>query len=107
MRQMLIEGLADGQHRVHRRQRLLRDEGDAPSEQRAPRLAVQRQQVGGLEQHAPFGDFEARWRVAGDDAADHALAGAGLADEAQNPAAPQRNRQITQQIDPPSVDPGA
>jgi hypothetical protein len=92
---------------VQRRQRLLRDEGDAPSKQRAPRLAVQRQQVRGLEQHAPFGDFEARRRVAGDDTANHALAGAGLTDQAQNPAARQRKRQIAQQIDLPSVDVGA
>ena len=36
-RQMLVELRADGQHRVERRQRLLRDEGDVAAEQRAAR----------------------------------------------------------------------
>jgi hypothetical protein len=84
---MLVKRLADGQHRIQRGQRLLRDEGDPPAEQGAPAFALERKQVDIVEDHAPPGDLEAAGNLAGNDAADHAFSGAGLADQAKDPAA--------------------
>ena len=52
-----------------------------------------------VEDDAAFRDFEARWNVAGDHPADHALAGAGLAHQSEHLAAFQLQRDVAQQVD--------
>ncbi len=88
-RQMLAELVADRQQRVERGQRLLRDEGDPVAQQRPERCVGQGEEVGLgpvrlPEGEAPAGDGEALRQGTRQHAADHALARAGLADEAQH-----------------------
>ena len=57
-REMLVELRADGQHRIERGQRLLRDERDVAAEQRAAALRRASDEVVAVEPQAAAGDRE-------------------------------------------------
>jgi hypothetical protein len=92
--QMLLELARDGEDRVERRQRLLRDERDLAAEQRAARFARHRHEVSAGKRQAAAGHREAGRQQLGDGAAHHRLAGAGLADQPEHFSRFERERQV-------------
>ena len=93
---MLVDLLADGQHRIERRQRLLRDEGDVLAEQALPLCRRHRDEIVAAERQAASGHGKARRQHLRNGAADHRLAGAGLADQSEHLSGLEREIQIVQ-----------
>ena len=85
-RQVLVELRADGQHRIERGHRLLRDEGDVAAEQARRRAGAIATRSSPSNDSDPRCDRETGRQQLGDGAADHGFAGAGFADKAEDSA---------------------
>ncbi len=97
--QMLGELLADGQHRVERRHRLLRNEGDILAQESPVSLVRQGHEIGAAEFERARRHVEDARQEPRDDAADHALAGARFADQAQHLAGAELEIDVAQRLD--------
>ena len=101
--EMFVELGAERQDRVERGHRVLGHEGDGVAEQAGALARRHGQQVAVEEGHAAAARCETFRQHAGDQAADHRLAGAGFADHADQLAPPNRQRDIAQHVDPPAA----
>ena len=85
-REVFIDLVSDGQHRIEPRQRLLRHKGDLTSEQFAARVERHSHQVLTIEHQFAAGDRKSRRHELRDRPPDHRLAGAGFADQPKDAA---------------------
>ena len=75
---------ADGSHRIKCRGRFLRNESDAPPEQRAYRRSRLSQKVKPVKSHRAGADTKAIGQQASDKPTQHAFAGTGLTHHSQD-----------------------
>ncbi len=94
--------VADGEQRVQRGHRVLQDHGDAPAPHAAHLRVGFLQQVLALEQHPAAGDPRRRRQQAQDGERQRALAGAGLADDAQRLAGVDAKRHLVDRAHDPA-----
>ena len=94
--QMFAELAADGAHRVKRRQRLLRDEGNLPAEQRPPVAGRHGQQIPPGELQPAPADGKAGRQHLRDGPTDHGLAGTAFAHQPEHLARRQRQVEVAQ-----------
>jgi hypothetical protein len=94
--QVFIELLADGEHRVERGERFLRNERDLATEQSPPIVRRHRDQIATAEQEAPGRNREPGGKHLRDGAADHRFAGPGFADKPDHAALLERQAEVAQ-----------
>ena len=101
--EMLVELGAERQDGVERGHRMLGHEGDGVAEQAGAVARRHGKQVAVPEGHATAAGCETPGQHAGDQAADHGFAGAGFADDADQFAPADGERDIAQHVDPPAA----
>jgi hypothetical protein len=84
---------ADAQRRIERRERVLKHRADPPPEHLPPLRRRKTSDILPFEQHRA-GDLRGGAEEVQDRAGDAALAGSGLADDGERPAAPQRKADV-------------
>ncbi len=99
--QRLDHLLLDAQHRVERHHRVLEDHGDTRTAQLAHALFGETGEILALKKDAAAGDAPGRVDEADDREPRHRLAGAALADEAENLTARDAEADVVDRLDDP------